>query len=170
MIPAPLRTALTLAVLALLLLVGFTLGLDKLTAPLPQSAPRSACTSTQFNAGQTIFPDQVLIDVLNAGTREGLAGLVLQQYTDAGFAAGTADNAPRDVTVGVAQIWARDADDPAVRLVLSRLPKGTEVVDRAPVGNGVTVVVGNGYQGLRKGQRSMSVEQTSTLCVPPNAG
>ena len=74
---AGLRTALTLGVLAVLLLVMLTWGWSNATAPLPGSdepEEAGACEPWTVVEGEQLDAAQVEVTILNAGTREGLAG------------------------------------------------------------------------------------------------
>ncbi|WP_372728999.1 LytR C-terminal domain-containing protein [Nocardioides sp.] len=164
------RTAATLTALVVLLLGAVMWGWSQVTAPLPKAPETKICTDTAVREGEKIYPDQVVVNVLNAGRREGLAGRTQQLFSDQEFVAGERDNTPDDMDVDVksAQVWAADKSDPAVRLVKSRLPKGTPVVDLdSGFELGITVVVGDEFETLRPGKESVTVKQDTTLCIPP---
>jgi len=80
------RSAITLAVLCLVLVVAALGGWQPATQPFAKDASSgtdgSSCTSTH----RTIKRSDVTVSVYNAGTRAGLAGRTMQQLTDAGFA------------------------------------------------------------------------------------
>ena len=166
-----LRTGVTLAVLALLLVLGAAWGWSALTEPLPKAGaePTGPCVETEVTAGSRVGPRQVLVSVLNAGTQEGLAGRTMKQLTQAGFGEGVSGNAPDGTEVRRAQVWAADVDSPAVRLVASRLP-GAEVVERRTTEPGVVVVVGDRFRKLDRGRRTVRVVEDTTICspVPPS--
>ena len=161
------RTAATLTTLLVVLLAGLLWGWSQLTAPLPKAPEAKICNPTTIREGEKIYPDQVVVNVLNAGRREGLAGRTMQLFVDQTFVAGSRANAPDGTKVTVAQIWADDKSNPAVRLVRSRLPKGTRVVTGNSVDVGITVVVGDEFETLRTGKESTKAKQDTSVCVPP---
>ncbi len=127
------RTAVTLAVLCVLLVVAGIWGWKAATKPLPGKVDSPICVNTSVAAGDKVFPEQVTVSVYNAGEREGLAGRTMQLLTDAGFAEGNSGNAPDGKVTGVA-IWTDEPDNPAVLLVASRL--GPDVEIERPQGRG----------------------------------
>ena len=164
---ARLRSLLTLGVLTVLLLLGALWGWSAATKPFPGAVDSPTCVDTDISAGSRLFPDQVVVSVLNASGREGLAGRTSQLFTDGGYVAGDTGNAPRGTDVAFAQIWADTAADPAVRLVRSRLGPRAEVVRRDASAPGVTVVVGDGFEELARGKESVKVRRDATVCSPP---
>ena len=118
---AGLRSALTLAVLGLLLVLMAVLGWSRLTAPLPESQETTgACEPWTVAAGERLDVGQVEVSILNAGTREGLAGAVMAGFVERGFRAGSSGNAPAGTEVAKVQIWAADKRDPAFAFARDR--------------------------------------------------
>jgi hypothetical protein len=162
-----LRTLITLGFLAVLLLAGVTWGFAQVTAPFPGKAEAPVCVDTSYAAGETLYPQEVTVSVLNASTREGLAGRTMQQFVDQGFAQGQVSNAPPGTQVAAAEIWTDGAEDPAARLVRSRLgPVPVRADDRSPV-VGVTIVVGDDFAEPTDGKASIELKQPATVCSPP---
>ena len=122
---ARLRSAVTLGVLALLLVCGAAWGYTQVTEPLPGKVDLPPCVDTDYRAGQRILPEDVTVSVLNGSKREGLAGRTLQQFEDDGFPAGQVSNVPSGTTIKnpVAEIWVSDRANPAVALVRTRIGK-----------------------------------------------
>jgi len=164
------RTATTLGVLAALLVAGLAWGWSATTAPLPGTVELdSSCTDLELAEGDVLYPDQVLVSVLNAGNREGLASNTMKQLVEQGFVAGDRGNAPRRSGVKKAEIWTDDPESPAVRLVRSWLGRGV-VVKEAPAATtatGVVVVVGDRFKTLAEGRSKLSVRTDATICSPP---
>jgi hypothetical protein len=163
------RTAVTLLVLCVLLVVGGAWGWSAATKPFPEKAEAPVCVDRTIAAGERVYPEQVTVSVLNAGTREGLAGRTMQLLEDDGFAPGHLDNAPPGTDVAQAEIWTSDPSSPAVALVASRLGRGTEVVRRDSSAPGVVVVVGDDFTDLSKGRKSVVAEEDTQICIPPVA-
>ncbi|MEP9362619.1 LytR C-terminal domain-containing protein [Nocardioides sp. CN2-186] len=160
------RTAVTIAVLCVLLAVAAVWGWHATTKPLPGKVDSPICVDTSVAAGDKVFPEQVTVSVYNAGDREGLAGRTMQLLTDAGFAEGKSGNAP-DGKVSDVAIWTQEPDNPAVLLVASRLGPDVDIVDKPGQGAGVTVVVGDDFTDLVKGRRAITAAADSQICSPP---
>lgn len=163
------RTLLTIGVLALLLLAGAAWGWSAATKPFPGAVDTPVCTDVEVEAGSKLFADQVVVSVLNASGREGLAGRSMQLLTDDGFVAGDTGNAARGTRVDYAQVWTDGPANPAVRLLARRLGPDTRVVRRESDYPGVTVVVGDRFQELAGPDRtSIRVGRDSVVCSPPD--
>jgi hypothetical protein len=161
------RTAITLSVLGLLLVVALVWGWSAATEPLPGAADAPICVREPIPAGTRVFPEEVTVSVYNAGTRDGLAGRTMQLFTDAGFAEGNSGNVKTGRSIGVAEIWTDDPTSPAVLLVASRLGPDVEIERRNPPGAGVVVVVGDEFSALVKGRRAVATDEDSEICSPP---
>lgn len=164
--PPALRSALVLGGLCVLLAGAALWGFRAATEPFPGRTDPAPCRETAVSAGDKVFPDQVTVSVYNASERDGLAGLTLDLFRDEGFNAADSGNAPDSADVAVATIWTDRPDAPDVRLVASRLGKRVEIEDRPSRGPGVTVLVGDGFKRLFRGQKSVVAEQDGTICSP----
>ena len=160
------RSGLTLAVLAVLVILGGLWGWSALTQPFPGKTEPPKCLATTVQAGEKVFPGQVTVSVYNASERNGLAGSTMAELADQGFAEGSTGNAPPRARVVRAQIWTTTPKNPDVRLVASRLGP-SRVIRRDGPGVGVTVLVGAGYDGLVKGPASVRVAKDTEICSPP---
>lgn len=161
------RSAITISVLGLLLVVAAVWGWSAATEPLPAKVDTPICEQRAITAGTKVFPQDVTVSVYNAGTREGLAGRTMQLLVDEGFAKGTMGNVRTKDPVAAAQIWTTETDSPAVQLLASRLGRDAEIVHRDPPGVGVALVVGDGFSDLAKGKRFVSAAHDTVICSPP---
>ena len=161
------RTALTMATLLVLLLVAAAWAISALTAPFPGKVDLPTCVATDVAKGEKVFPEQVVVSVFNAGTREGLAGLTMKQLTDMGFVEGDSGNAPDKANVPRAQVWTSEPRNPAVRLVASQFGPGTRVVKGKALGPGVVVVVGDRFRTLVKAPKNVRAARDTSICSPP---
>jgi hypothetical protein len=161
------RSAITMVVLLALLVAGAAWGFNQAFAPFPGKVDSPLCVPKRVAKGTRVFPADVTVSVYNAGTREGLAGRVMQELTDAGFHEGLDANAKRGVEVGTAQVWTTDPGNPAVLLVAGRLGPHTRVVRKAGPGPGVSVFVGDRFRKVVKGKRAVVASRASTICSPP---
>ena len=161
------RTLVTLLVLTGIVLLSALWGWSQLTKPFPGKVDQPACVDRTLTKGEKVFPQDVLVNVLNAGDRNGLAGSVLGQLQDAGFTKGVTHNAPTSVEVTRAQIWSKHAKSPDVLLLKSWLGRGTKVVSRSGDDLGITVVVGDAFQQVAKGKKGVRAASGATICSPP---
>ena len=162
------KSAITLGVLALLLVLGISWGYAQVTEPFPGKVDAPICVERTHPAGDRIYPQDVTVSVLNASGREGLAGLVMSELVeDEGFAEGQTGNAPKGTKVPRAEIWTTDKDNPAVLLVRSRLGQA-EVVELPDPGKvGIVVVVGEEFGDLfEHGRPSIVTDSDVTVCGP----
>jgi hypothetical protein len=157
-----LKSAITLAVLAALVLLGAVWGLSALTAPFPQNDPVAICEDVDVSAGTEVRRDQVVVSVFNGSKRTGLAGATSAQLVERGFVAGDIGDSPQPAAS--TQIWAADPTNPAVDLVRQQF-KGAQVVTGDSLGPGVVIVVGEKFQALRKKQvESVVAAADTTYC------
>ena len=164
-------TAITLLVLVGILAVGAVFGVDALFAPLPNdkpvATPSPTCTTRTVRKGQRISPSQVQVSVFNGGTRGGLAGGTMDKLTKRGFKQGEVGNAPSGSNVKRVQIWTRQRNDDAARLVALQFGRTTKIrISRTDLGPGIDVVVGDGLGKLAKRKRFVVVQRSSSVCVP----
>lgn len=161
------RSAMTLAILAVVFLAGATWAWSSVTEPFPERAEAAPCTETLVPAGEDVAPPQVMITVLNAGGGNGLAGKTMDRLAEFGFAPGATGNAPASTGKVTAQVWAGDPDDPAVVLLASYLGDDVEVVDQPSGYPGITLVVGKGFKTVTKGHPTVTAQSDSYVCTPP---
>jgi hypothetical protein len=156
------RSALTLAVLALLVLVAAVWGWAAFTEPFPEEEPVAICEDATVPAGSEVRRDQVVVSVFNGSKRSGLAGATSAQLAERGFVEGTVGDSPQPA--GTTQIWSSDPTNPAVVLVQRQFKKA-QVVEGDALGPGVVVVVGEKFQALKKKQvESVVAETDATWC------
>jgi len=161
------KSALTLAVLALLLVVGISWGYAQVTEPFPGKVDPPICASTSYASGDRIYPADVTISVLNASGREGLAGRIFQELVDDGFAEGETGNAPEGTNVQRVEIWTKDPDSAAVLLVRSRLGQAEVLEKPVPGAAGIVVVVGQDFEHIfEKGRPSIVTDSDTVVCGP----
>ncbi len=164
---ARLKSLITLGGLGVLLVVAATWGWSSLTKPLPGDE-ESVCVDRSYAAGDTLRRGDVTVSVLNAGSRNGLAGLTLNLFEEAGFARGQEGNVTGDAKVADVQIWTDDPSSPAVKLVAGQLGKDVKVVRREATTAGVQVVVGDDFDDLVVGKKKLKVAEDATVCGPPD--
>jgi hypothetical protein len=165
-------SAVTLAVLSGLCLLGLLFGIKALTSDLPDDPivknPDSTCVDREVTAGTKVFPEDVLVSVYNAGTRGGVASKTMSTLQIRGFAAGKTDN-EKGVDVKRVQVWGNPAN-PAVQLVAAQFGDAAEItagrVSQDHSAEGVVVVVGDDFDKLGKKVRHVTADQDATICSP----
>ena len=156
------RSAATLLGLCALLVVATLWGWSAATAPFPQEEEVPICVVTEVAAGEEVFTDNVVVDVYNGSKRQRLASSKHDQLVERGFIPGASGNAPEPSKATV--IIASDPDSPAAKLV-QRQFRGARVVEGNELGEGVTVVVGEGFTSLRpKVTRKVAAAAASSYC------
>ncbi len=161
-----LKSALTLGVLALLLVAGVSWGFAQVTEPFPGKVDPPICVDTSFPAGERIYPQDVTVSVLNASKREGLAGRTMAELVSDGFAEGQVRNAPEGTAVPRAEVWTTDKDNPAVLLVRSRLGQAEVLEKPNPGAAGIVVVVGDEFKEAFEGRPSIKADHDIVVCGP----
>src|SRR3954447_3031929 len=165
---ARLRTAVTLAALAVLTVLGVTWGWAQVLKPFPGKVDAPICVDTSYKAGDELFVQDVTVSVFNASGREGLAARTLQQLQDAGFAGGQTANAPKGTSLTApAEIWVKDSGDAAAKLLRARVGKVPVVEHPENTAAGITLVVGDQSAALRKGPESIILRDNTVLGSPP---
>ena len=163
-----LTTAITLAVLLLVLIGMAAYGYNQLTAPLPKlPSTEEKCTGAEKEVQGFLKRKQVQVSVFNAGNREGFAGSTLEKLVNAGFRAGNAGNAPKSAQIRRAVVWTTDEGDSAAKLVATSLGRRTKIeITKTDLGPGVDVIVGNKFKGIRKVPKKIRLADPVEKCVP----
>jgi hypothetical protein len=161
------RSAVTLAVLAVVFVIGVAWAWSSVTDPFPEKAEQPACTDSPVAKGDRLTPGDVLVNVLNGSTTEGLAGETMDALVRKGFVEGSKGNTSAAGSRSGAVIWADDANSTAAKLLKSYFGKGTEIVQQSTAEPGITVVVGEGFPGIGDGRKSIKATSDGYVCSPP---
>jgi hypothetical protein len=165
---ARLRTAITLAALAVLMVLGVSWGWAQMTKPFPGKVDAPICVNTSYHSGDELFVQDVTVSVFNASRREGLASRTLADLATAGFAAGQTANAPKGTALTApAEIWVDTPDDPAVKLLRPWVGKVPVVKHPENTAAGITLVVGDQFGELQQGPKSVVLTDDAVVCSPP---
>lgn len=167
------RSAITLAVLGVILVVFLVWGWNATTAPLPGLGGDSAaeddgpvCTSRAVKKGDKIKPVDVTVSILNATPQDGLAAKTMRQFTARGFGDGELGNAPAEHDILGVAIVTDDPHSPAVRLVGTYLGTKPRIVEGKQHALGVVVIIGEDFNKLRRGAKSVTVRRDGKICSP----
>ncbi|MBO0843206.1 MAG: LytR C-terminal domain-containing protein [Nocardioides sp.] len=161
-----LRTFIIMAVLVVLVALAFTWGWKAMTAPFPQKVAAPPCVQTKVKQGDKVYPSQVVVSVLNASSRSGLAGRAMSTLTDKGFVKGSTNNAPSGTKVEGAEVWTSDPSSPAAQLVASWLGNA-KIVRGTASSPGITVVAGPKLGNLTTGKKYVVATKDGEICSPP---
>lgn len=159
------RSVITLALLALVLVLAGLWGWNAISEPFPKDHGPPVCVEREVAKGDRVTPRDVTVSVQNASSRVGLAGLTMDLLTEAGFRQGEEGNTPGKRRVARVEIWTDDPRNPAVRLVASHLGD-VDVVKRPTRVKGVLVVVGDRFDDLVRGKKSIRATEGTTICGP----
>jgi hypothetical protein len=120
-------------------------------SPSKKAGPTAqTCTTTQVGKGQRLTAKNILVNVYNAGSVEGLASRTLTTLKARGFRGGIASNAPAGIVTRSVMILTPNKAAPQVQLV-ARQFRGPIAYGRPhDVAAGVSVVVGDSFAGFRK--------------------
>lgn len=139
-----------------ILVAGMFVGWRLFTGPTGSGGDAVyTCQSQTVRAGQSLPAGLVTVDVYNGSGKEGLAARVSSALQERGFRQGAIANSPSSTKPSAATILTADQSDPRVQLVAQQFPK---VDFRAPdfaTGSAVTVIVGDGFDGLKPGAPAM---------------
>ena len=163
-----LRSLVTLVVLGLGLALAGVWGWSAISEPFPKESRPPVCVDRDFAKGDVVKPRDVTVSVWNGGTRVGLAGLTMDLLVEAKFHEGSEGNTPGKRKVAEVEIWTEEPRSPAVQLVASQFARA-KVVERKAHAPGVLVVVGDGFDDLVPGAKSVTARADTTVCGPPRS-
>lgn len=132
--------------------------------PVAEAPP---CEVRTIQQGEVLSSNLVMVHVYNASRRAGIANRAKINLERRGFLGGVAENNPGQVKAKRVTILTDDPEDPRVRLV-ARQFKG-KVVFAAPdftTEDGVSVLIGPEYNGLRKAGTKVEASRDVSVCVP----
>lgn len=163
----------TLAVAMVIFLVGGGIGVRLLIAqPDDEAAATPTCTNTLIAKGSPLDSNVVRVNVYNASARSGLANRVTIDLQANGFLGGTIGNSTSATKPSRLAILTDDRDDPRVRLVAAQFrDKPQYAAPDIATGSGVTIIVGDGYRGLRStSTTTIDSDRDIRVCVPTVPG
>ena len=160
------RTFIILAVLVVAVALAGTWGWKAMTAPFPQKVDVGPCADTPVKKGAEIYPSQVVVTVLNASTRAGLASRAVTDLVDEGFVKGGTGNAPRGTKVSTIEVWTPDKDAPSAALVASWFGDA-KIVETKTDHPGIVVVTGEKFPEVKGGEKTVTAKTDTTICSHP---
>lgn len=160
--------ALTLGVSAIIFVFGGLTGFRLLTTSADTADPAPTCTNKTIGKGEVLNSNVVKVNVFNASQRSGLANRVTINLQTNGFLGGMIGNSESAQKPSRVVILTNDRQDPRVRLVAQQFrDKVGYAKPDITVEDGVIVIVGDDYQGLRsKAPTKITSDREITVCVP----
>ncbi len=146
-------SAITLAALAVVVVVMAVWGFQSLTAPFgdASASPEGPeCAPEDQAIVRVVTRAEVTVSVYNTGQRAGRARTTLDLLEAAGFKPGAVGNAPDDLEVPLAEVRTTRKDNPAARLVAAAFGPNTRiVVVDEDYGPGIDVFIGDKFKALK---------------------
>ncbi len=143
------RTAGTLLVLGVVLVLMLVVGWHAFRAPFPSLSGNSAtpkCDAVKVKS--KIFRKEITVSVFNGTNRKGLADRTMADLEKRSFRPGTVGNAPIG-SVAYAEVRSTIKDDPAAQLVANQFKPPADVVqDSNDLGPGIDLVLGTKFTKL----------------------
>ncbi|GAA3537395.1 hypothetical protein AFL01nite_12080 [Aeromicrobium flavum] len=130
-------------------------------------AEEATCEIKKVARGEVLSSNLVMVHVYNSSKRAGIANRVKINLERRGFLGGVAKNNPGRVKVKNVTVLAPDPDDPRVKLVAQQF-KG-KVAKAAPdfeTEDGISVLIGPDYKGLKKAKTKVKASRDVSVCVP----
>lgn len=162
------RTQLTLATAAVLFLGGTAYGVKLVTAPADTAPVGPTCESRTVKKGEKVTPNLIKVNVFNASQRSGLANRVSINLQRKGFLVGHIGNSTGGIETKTVTIVTSEKGNPQARLVAKQFKdKVSFAAPKEALTSGVTVVVGDDYDGLvKKASRAVKSDRTLQFCLP----
>ncbi|MGI9155620.1 MAG: LytR C-terminal domain-containing protein [Marmoricola sp.] len=143
------RTAGTMLVLVVVLVLMLVIGLHAARRPFPSLSGKGATTKCDaVKVRSTIFRKEITVSVYNGSSRSGLADRTMAEMEKRSFTPGTVGNVPKG-SVAYAEVRSTTKNDPAAQLVANQFkPPAKVVLAEDNLGPGVDVVLGPKFTKL----------------------
>lgn len=146
---------------------GTAIGVNLVAAQPEPVAEEPACEIRKIAQGEVLSSNLVMVHVYNGSKRAGLANRVKINIERRGFLGGVAENNPGRLTPRNVAVLTDDPQDPRVRLVAAQFKgKVQRIKADFPTEDGVSVLVGSDYQGLKKAGTKLKANRAVQVCVP----
>ncbi|MCW2829544.1 MAG: hypothetical protein JWP31_236 [Aeromicrobium sp.] len=162
------RRVATLGVSTVVFVVGGLTGVKLVTQGTDPVEAAPTCEPTTVPAGAKLNSNDVKVNVFNASERSGLANRVTIDLQANGFQGGAIGNNESTTAPDRVAILTKDRRDPRVRLVAEQFrDKVTYAEPDVTVGDGVVVIVGDDYRGLRReAATAVRTDRDLPVCTP----
>jgi LytR cell envelope-related transcriptional attenuator len=157
------QTPVTLVVLVGILAGGAWWGWNSLT----ESTAEPVCEWQQLPNGK-LTPDQVEVNVYNAGARDGTARATADALRKRGFRIGRIANEPSGQKIRGVAVRGAGSNVPQTRLLQLQMKQKAPIVVDQRTDPSVDVLVGAGFTGLNTGLVTSVPVPGGRACVPVN--
>ena len=163
------KSALTLSVLASLLVLVGAGAVNAATEPFPGKTDPPICVATSIDAGERVFPEQVRSASTTPATATGLAGRTIAAVHRGRVQPGRDRQRPGNARVRYgAQIWTTDPDKPGRAARRHPARSGAEVVRRERRRGRRHRRRRRRVRGARsRARRQWSADDDTEICSPP---
>lgn len=161
------RLTTLLVAAAVFVICGFT-GLRLLTAGTGKVEADTSCQPSVVASGTTLDSNVIVINVFNASSRAGLANRALIDLQTNGFRGGQIGNSTSATKPSRVAILTNDPADPQVKLLARQFRDKVQYAKPdLTVEEGITVIVGQKYRGLKKSPKtSLRTDRDIKICTP----
>ncbi|MFI5429272.1 LytR C-terminal domain-containing protein [Aeromicrobium sp. UC242_57] len=148
--------------------VATFIGFRLLTAGTEPVEADTSCQASVVASGTALDSNAVVINVFNASARSGLANRVRIDLQANGFRGGEIGNSTSVTKPRRVAILTNDRKDPRVRLVAAQFRDKVQYAKPdLTVDEGITVIVGDKYSGLKKSPKtSLRTDRDISICTP----
>lgn len=146
---------------------GTALGLNLAFSKPDPVAAEPTCEIKKIAKGEVLSSNLVMVHVYNASQRAGVANRVKINLERRGFLGGVAQNNPGQLKPKNVMVLSQDPADPRARLVARQFKGKVERVQADfETEDGISVLIGPDYQGLKQAGTKLKASQDVTVCVP----
>lgn len=159
---------LPLLIAAVVFVVCGVAGVRLLTSSTETVQPDTSCRPSVVAAGTALDSNVVLVNVFNASARSGLANRALIDLQANGFRGGQKGNSTSATKPNRVAILTNDPNDPQVKLLAAQFRDKVQYgKPDLTVEDGLIVVVGQKYSGLKKSPKtSLRATRDVNICIP----
>jgi len=146
---------------------GTALGFNLAFSDPEPVAAEAGCEVKDIAKGEVLTSNLVMVHVYNASQRAGIANRVKINLERRGFLGGVAQNNPGKLKAKNVIVLTSDPTDPRAKLV-ARQFKGKVIFKGADfeTEDGVSVLIGPDYAGLKKADTKITAGRGVSVCVP----
>lgn len=144
-------------------MLGVSLAFDQ---PEPV-AEEATCEVRTVKQGEVLSSNLVMVHVYNSSRRAGIANRTKINLERRGFLGGQASNNPGNLDSKNVTVLTQDPKDPRARLVGAQFKgKVAYVAPDFEPEDGVSILIGSDYKGLKKARTKIKASQDVSVCVP----
>ncbi len=152
---------------AIVFVAGTAVGIGLAFSGPEATDDEPTCEVRAIAEGEVLSSNLLMVHVYNASKRAGLANRVKINLERRGFLGGVAQNNPGELSPRNVAVLTDDPQDPRVRLVARQFKGKVQMVEADfATEDGISVLIGPNYSGLKKAPTKTRVKREVTVCVP----